>query len=558
MSEIRFNPITGEREIIDPRGGRIPDINTIPGRRPAVRPTRIPPNILQGIGKLPRFNLDFSKLPGVNSGSLGGPMEFGEARKRAIMTGGPMPNMEDYDMSPLGPRIGNDKRVIPLPEGVTPLPSMVNPGDRLMPMPVGDPVPFVPPVQATTPAPAPSPAPQPITQTGGDAPFAAGIRRIETGLDPLTKQLLFGLDGRGGFIPGAMRAAEKVFFDEQGQPVVIEEQVAGLTPDQLRAQELARQGVGIQDRFIGDAEQAFRTGVGALDTGLERARRFGRAGLGATTAGLGSLLSGIGESEGLLRGTLGAYDPRMTGQFYNPFEQQVVQQTISDIMEQGDKQDILARAQDIARGGESAFGSRARLGAAERREALGRGLGEAISGIRAGGFGEAQRLGLGEFARQQQAARTAAGGLANLAGSRMAGQQQLAGALSGLGNLESQIGQQRQQSQFGLAGNLSGLGTQAQAARAADVQQLAGFGLQQQALEQQRLDAQRRNQLQAQQAPLAQYQSLMPFVGMAPSGQFQTTTDFTPGPSPLQAGLTTGLGAFGALGQFLNKGQRAV
>ena len=45
---------------------------------------------------------------------------------------------------------------------------------------------------------------------------------------------------------------------------------------------------------------------------------------------------------------------------------------------------------------------------------------------------------------------------------------------------------------------------------------------------------------------------------MAPSGQFQTTTDFTPAPSPLQAGLATGLGAFGAFGQFLNQGQRAV
>ena len=80
-------------------------------------------------------------------------------------------------------------------------------------------------------------------------------------------------------------------------------------------------------------------------------------------------------------------------------------------VEQGDKAEVAARAQDIARGGESAFGSRARLGAAERREALGRGLGEAVSGIRAGGFGEAQRLGLGEFARQRAAERAASQGL---------------------------------------------------------------------------------------------------------------------------------------------------
>jgi hypothetical protein len=90
------------------------------------------------------------------------------------------------------------------------------------------------------------------------------------------------------------------------------------------------------------------------------------------------------------------------------------------------------------------------------------------------------------------------------------------------------------------------------------VQQLAGLGLQQQALEQQRLDAQRRNQLQAQQAPLAQYQSLMPFVSMAPAGQFQTSTQFTPAPSALQSGLGVGLSAFGALGNFMNQGQRAV
>lgn len=546
---------------------------------------RLPRDMLRGISQIPRINLDFANLPKP-------PVNIPRVPIRApgnIRRGIPQISIDRLRPRPQKRPILRREDVVPIPPqdfgfgpgirpteirlpgggiigsaGVTP-PGVLNienkgPDSLERPVPInpislGTPQPPAP-VQTT--APAPSPAPQPIRQIGGDAPFAASIRRVETGLDPLTKQLLFGLDGKGGFIPGAMRAAEKVFFDDEGKPVVIEEQVAGLTPDQLRAAELAREGIGIQDRFIGDAEQAFRTGVGALDTGLERARRFGQAGLGATTAGLGSLLSGIGESEGLIRGTLGAYDPSMTGQFYNPFEQQVVQQTISDIMEQGDKQDILARAQDIARGGESAFGSRARLGAAERREALGRGLGEVISGIRSGGFSEAQRLGIGEFARQQQAARTAAGSLANLAGSRMAGQQQLAGALSGLGNLESQIGQQRQQSQFGLAGNLSGLGSQAQAARAADVQQLSGFGLQQQALEQQRLDAQRRNQLQAQQAPLAQYQSLMPFVGMAPAGQFQTTTDFTPAPSPLQAGLATGLGAFGAFGQFLNQGQRAV
>ena len=455
-------------------------------------------------------------------------------------------------------------------------------------------------------------------------PFASQIDRVETGLDPLTKQLLFGLDGKGGFIPGAMRAAERTFFDAEGKPIVIPEQVAGFSPDQLIAQELTRQAFGIERPFLRDAESAFRGGVSAMEEGLQRAREREEQGLGATQEGLGGLLSGLGqqerllrgatdqfgrslggigalqlgatgqfggrlgESEGLLRGTLGGYDPSMTSRFFNPFEEQVVQQTVRDVMEQGALSDIGARAQDIARGGESAFGSRARLGAEERQRALGRGLAEALGGIRARGFSEAQQTGLGEFARQRQAERLASQGLAGLAGQRLGAQQQLGSTLAGLagqrlgsqqalgqslgsigsqrfggqqalasafgrlGNLEQQIAQQRQQARFGLGSALQGLGAQAQQQAQAGIGQLGAFGQQQQAQQQAMLDAQRRNLLQAQQAPLAQFQALAPFISMAPAGQFQTRTTFTPPPSPLQAALSTGLGAFGAFGNFLN------
>jgi hypothetical protein len=398
---------------------------------------------------------------------------------------------------------------------------------------------------ASTPPPAPR----------EDMPFVPSVRQVATGLDPLTEQLLFGLGGEGGFIPGAMRAAEKVFFDEEGKPVVIEEQVAGFSPDQLRAQELARQGVGIQDRFISGAEGAFGQGIDALRSGFGRARGLAGEGLEATRAGVGQLQRGLGESADILRGTIGGYDQAMTDRFYNPFEDRVVQQTIDDIMEAGAKRDIAARAGDIGRGGESAFGSRARLGASERQESLGRGLAEALGGIRARGFSEAQQTGLGEFARQRAAERAAASGLAGLTGQGFGGQQALAGALTGLGGIEQQLAQRQQAAQFGLGTALQGLGAQAQGASAADVASLYGMGTQQQALSQAQLDAQRRNQLQAQQAPLAQFQALAPFVSMAPAGQFQTVTDFAPPPSPLQAGLGVGLSTFGALGNLYG-GQR--
>ena len=550
---------------------------------------------------------------------------------------------------------------------------------------IGDPIPVTDPVTQPAPVqPAPTePAAVPTTQS--QQPFASNVVRSETGLDATTKQLLFGLDGKGGFIPGAMRAAERTFFDEQGNPIVIPEQVAGLSPDQLRAQELARMGVGIQDPYLQEAGQAYRGGIDALDQGLLGARMRGEQALDATRLGVeeeqllrdrglartlggldraesiatgatdqfgrrladverlgagaagrfGTRLGGIersaagdvgayggalGESEALLRDTLGGYDPSMTQQFMDPYEQAVVDQTSKDIFEQFAKSDIGARASDIARGGQSAFGSRARLGAGERTEALGRGLAEALSGIRSRGFQQAQQTGLGEFARQQAARRAASSGLGSIAGSRLGAQRgltdlmtsgaqqrlaseqgvvdllgrtgqqqlgaqtglgstiagygttagsalggagqaalgsagQLAGAFGNLSGLESQIGQQRQAARFGLGAGMQGLGSQAQGARAGDVSQLYGLGQGQQQLTQAQLDAARRNALTAQQAPLAQYQALAPFVSMAPAGQFQTQTTFAPSPSPLQAGLGVGLSTLGAVGNFMNQGK---
>ena len=290
-----------------------------------------------------------------------------------------------------------------------------------------------------------------------------------------------------------------------------------------------------------------------------------------------------------MRGTTGAYDQGLTSQFYNPYEDRVVQQTIEDVLEAGDKQDMAQRARDIQTGGESAFGSRARLGASERREALGRGLAEALGGIRSRGFSEAQQTGLGEFARQRQAERLASSGLAGLSGQRLGAQQALgsqltglagaqlgaqqnlgstlsglagtrfgaaqtgAGALSNMGALETQYGQNLANAQFGLGSNLQNLGAARQQAGAFDVNQLLSSGGMQQAQNQAVLDAQRANQLTAQAAPLAQYQALSPFISMAPQGSFQTSTTFAPKPSPMMAGINVGLGALGTLGNMANQ-----
>ena len=103
---------------------------------------------------------------------------------------------------------------------------------------------------------------------GSEDPFIANITQTESRLDPLTQQLLFGLDGEGGFIPGAFRAAERVFFDDQGRPIVIPQEIAGLTPDQLRAAQLQRQAIGVQQPFIEEAMRLGREGLGSLRGGF--------------------------------------------------------------------------------------------------------------------------------------------------------------------------------------------------------------------------------------------------------------------------------------------------
>jgi hypothetical protein len=491
-------------------------------------------------------------------------------------------------------------------------------------------------------------------QEAADAPYMSGAQTATTSRDPALQQLLFGLDGQGGFIPGAMEAVKSTFFDEQGRPIITPQEVAGFSQDQLDAMQAARDLGGVQDRFLSEAEQAYKTGIGQLETGQEAARGYGLRGLDATRSGveeeralrqsgLEGLLSSLGEgrdlargattdlygrlgeaegirrgaaaglggrlgeSEELLRGTTGAYDQSMTEQFFDPYEDRVVQQTVEDAVKQANLADIADTARNIRAGGESAFGSRARLSADERTEALGRGLAKEIAGIRSRGFTEAQRTGMGEFARQQQAARTAASGLAGLAGQRFGSQQQLAsglgqtagqrygagtglgrtlvgfgqtgqqaqagagqaalgagqtlaGAYGQMGGLEGQIGQQRFQAQQGLGGFMQGLGGQAQQAGLSNIGLLSGMGAQQQALQQQILNAQRANALQAQQAPLQQYSALLPFIGTATqtAGTQQTQQQFTPPPSPLQAGLGVGLSALGGIGSFLNPPQYGV
>jgi hypothetical protein len=251
-------------------------------------------------------------------------------------------------------------------------------------LPVGDPIPFTPPTPdpiittdpiITDPVIEPAPTtPAAVATDVGAVPVTTipedvrgqvdpvltqqDTRELQT--DPLLRALYFGTADQPGFINQLQQATANLIASD-----VPLQQTAGLSELEQIAQDRALADLGVAEPFVG-------------------------------------------ESADLIRGTTRQFDPSMTQQFFNPFEDQVVQQTIQDVLEAGEKRDIAQRARDIQTGGLSAFGSRARLTAADRQEALGRGLAEALGGIRQSGFGQAQRDAITTFAQQRQAEQQAA------------------------------------------------------------------------------------------------------------------------------------------------------
>ena len=146
--------------------------------------------------------------------------------------------------------------------------------------------------------------------------------------------------------------------------------------------------------------------------------------------GLGGFGGQLSEAQGLMRRSTGEYNPWMTRQYYNPYEEDVVQQTIRDAQEAQQRSGIQRRQQALSSG---AFGgSRGHMLAEEAQRGFGRGLGEALGGIRQQGYGAAQRAGMGEFGRARAAERAAGQGIAGLG---QQGYNMLTGQIGTLGGL---------------------------------------------------------------------------------------------------------------------------
>ena len=263
-------------------------------------------------------------------------------------------------------------------------------------------------------------------------PIARGFVRDDRVSDPFLREAYFGSPDTPGIISQAISAANRSY----GQPAIMR-QTAGLSPLEIAAMQGAYGGIGSYQPYL-DANLA------GLQEGIGMSRRAGEL----AQPYFAGEQDYLGAATDVARQAAGMqFDPNLTEQFYNPFEDRVVQQTIDDVFKRGDIADVAQRASDIQSGGESAFGSRARLTADERRSALGRGLGEALAGIRSGGFQTAQNTALGEFDRQASARERLASNLSGFGtqlggiGGRRAGLARNVGSdIAGYGRLIGNLG----------------------------------------------------------------------------------------------------------------------
>lgn len=253
--------------------------------------------------------------------------------------------------------------------------------------------------------------------------------------------------------------------------------------------------------------------------------------------------------EGLLA-SAGTFDPSsQMSSFMNPFQEQVVQQTLDDIASQGQIQQQQARANAVSSG---AFGgARSGIMESELAKNILREQGRAAGNLRTQGFESARNAAQQAFENTQQRRLAASQGIGNLGinygqlSQADIGQMQnigqglgsLAGQYAGLGSQVANLGLQQ-----------AGLGEMAQRSNITDIQTLASLGAMQRGQQQAALDAARRTNVERLANPYQQLGFVSDVYRGTPTSQATTTSTESPSPSTTQQVLGLGIAGLGAIG----------
>ena len=284
--------------------------------------------------------------------------------------------------------------------------------------------------------------------------------------------------------------------------------VAGLQPLQQQAILRAQEGIGVQDPFI-------QAGLGSLGTSLETLQ-----------SGLTPLQTGV--TTGL--GSLDRFDPSQIAQFMDPFQQGATDVGLQELARQAD---IRRNTIGAEAAGVGAFGG-ARQGIAEAE--LDRNLLESPRRLLQTDLSRnfTQALGASQTAFETQQR-------------RQQGLAQTLGQLGkGIGDRGGDIG--------ALGVRQAGLGELAQQTGQQDVNVLSQLGGQQQAVQQQVLDAARQTELQRQGEPFQRFGFLSDVLRGVPSSASTFTTATAPSVSPLSTLLGAGAAITGLGGLFRGSG----
>jgi hypothetical protein len=368
------------------------------------------------------------------------------------------------------------------------------------------------------------------------------------------------------------------------------ENVGSYQPYFDEASQMARQGYGDARGSATEGQDYMRQGVQQGVAGIGEAQNLLRQVPGvardATFEGLGGIRTGqstLGQAGDILGGAAQGFDPKGISSFMNPYEDAVVGRALQDLEEQGAKADIAGRAQAI---GSGAFGgSRARLGAQEREEALRKAQLETAGNLRAQGYESSANRAQSAFESQQARQLNQANAMANLGqgqagmGSQIAGLgQNLSGTIgtaagglgslgTGLSNIYGGTGQNLASSglqvgQFGsnVGGQMAGLGQGLSGLRQGDIGNMMNIGGMQRGQNQAGLDLAYQNfvgqynlptQLIGQTAGIAQ--GLAPTLGGTTLAQGSTSG----GNNNMMSNLGTAIAGYGMYKDITNPGVQA-
>ena len=246
----------------------------------------------------------------------------------------------------------------------------------------------------------------------------------------------------------------------------------------------------------------------------------------------------------------GSYDPSINAaQFFNPYEDQVVQQTLRDIGEQGELQKMQGRAGAV---GSGAFGgARSGIMDTEMSKNILREQARTAGGLRQQGYESARNAAQQAFENTQQRRMAVGQGLGQLGLQygqlSQADVNQMMGIGQGLGSIAGQYaGLGAQSANLGL--QQAGLGELAQKQGVTDIQTLASLGAMQRGQQQAELDAVRKTNVERMAHPYQQLSYLSDIYRGTPSSQSTVTTASGSQPSTAQQVLGLGIAGLGAVG----------